>query len=163
MITQEPTLLALRKLVKALPPGASFAFTLDSEVLWLNRILLPRHARNGGGSRLLARILMIADRTGLPVMLEASPTERPGDPGVFDLVRWYSRFSFQCIAINEDGVVMRREPGSHRSWESLLADAKSRTPITLADFTAWQPDKPLPSPAMEYPTRPLAPSKRDPH
>lgn len=103
----------------------------ESRTLWLDKIMLPKQARKGAGSMLLARILEQADRAGATVELNANPTGQPEDPGTEDLVRWYGRFGFEVLSEDQDGVQMRRNPQSVQPWERLLAKAKdsTRTPM----------------------------------
>lgn len=113
-----------------MPAGSLLHWRVDQDagVLWLERLMLPRHARQGAGSVLLARILEQCDRAGIAVELNANPTGQPGDPHTSDLVRWYGRFGFERLGEDKDGVQMRRTPAPAQSWEALLAQARGHQP-----------------------------------
>lgn len=130
----------LAKARQNLPRGGSLDYRIDAEagILWLNRLLLPSDARNGAGSRLLARILEQVDRARMTVDLNADPTDRPGDPATYDLVRWYSTFGFKPLSANEDGVQMRRTPQPTQTWERLLSSARAAPRLTQDEFETWR-------------------------
>lgn len=128
----------LAKLKKSLPAGSMLETRIEEGELWLNKIMLPAGKRQGQGSRLLARILEVADRAGLTVMLEADPTDAPADPSTYELVRWYQTFGFQRRGATDDGVLMSRAPQPVRTWEQLLSQAKVAPRLSQSEFTAWR-------------------------
>ena len=99
----------LRTIGQKLPSGSSFSYQVNEDHLWLERFLIPKHAR-GQGTAWLSKVLAATDQAGLKTALLADPTDRPGDPSTFDLVRWYGRFGFTLLAVTEDGVAMERQP-----------------------------------------------------
>ena len=119
----------LKRIRQRLPSGSLLHWQVDREVrtLWLDKIMLPRDARQGAGSVLLARILEQADRAGATVELNANPTGQPGDPRTEDLVRWYGRFGFERLSEDQDGVQMRRRPGPRMAWEKILEQSRKRS------------------------------------
>lgn len=100
---------ALRAINQKMPPGGSFKYQVHDDHLWLEILLVPKHAR-GQGTALLSRILAAADQAGVRTALLADPTDQPGDPTAFEIVRWYGRFGFAMLAATEDGVAMERAP-----------------------------------------------------
>lgn len=127
---------SLRSIAQKLPSGSSFSFTVNDDHLWLERFLIPKHAR-GQGTAWLSKILAVTDQAGLKVALLADPTDRPGDPSTFDLVRWYGRFGFTLLAVTEDGVAMERQPKPRavpaQELERLARAAKAND-ITHEEF-----------------------------
>lgn len=107
---------ALRRVLATLPAGGSldFHFAEANEDGWdglvLDMLSLPQDAR-GTGTGIMARVLAAADRRGMEVRLSAEATERPGDPGLFELARWYSRLGFSMDGLSaRGGLAMRRLP-----------------------------------------------------
>jgi hypothetical protein len=123
---------------RSLPTGSILEARVEPDRLWLNRILLPASHRHGAGSRMMARILDAADRAGVTVGLEADPTDNPGDPTTFDLVRWYRRFDFKPLCETEDGVLMERDSRAPRGVDKLLAAAMAAPRWSHDDFISWR-------------------------
>lgn len=119
---------SLHALARALPAGSKFDFAIYDGELHLKSFKIPAAAR-GVGTAFLARVVAVADEFGLRSRLEADPTDEPGDPDTFDLVRWYSRFGFGFSEIDDnDWVVMRRAPRPFegvRGVERAYSDAKA--------------------------------------
>lgn len=134
-----------RKKAQSLPAGGRLEFEAHDDHVWLHIVQLPPEARGGSGTRLMAELLAVADQVGLPVSLTADPTDQgPGDPGVYDLVRWYSKFGFKLYALDNDRVaLMERLPGSRSSTpEKLLADYRRALPAMSPEaFEAWEEDQ----------------------
>ena len=86
-------------------------FSEGQGALSLDLVLLPSELRNMGmGSMLLARMLALADRTGMPVRTTARPIG-PNNPKIFArLVRFSERFGFRTEHKAADRVMMRRPP-----------------------------------------------------
>ena len=134
-----------RKKAQSLPTGGRLEFEAHPDHVWLHIIQLPPEARGGRGTRLMAELMSIADQLGMPVSLTADPTDRGiGDPGVYDLVKWYSRFGFKLYALDNDRVaLMERSPGERSSTpEKVLAKYKQTPPaMTAQEFEAWEEDQ----------------------
>lgn len=127
---------ALRAVAHKMPPGSSLDFQIYDDHLWLERLLVPKHAR-GQGSEILAKILAAADQAGLKTSLLADPTDRAGDPTSFELARWYGRFGFTLLAITEQGVAMERQPRARAVAPQQLvqaAKAAKAHDLTLEEF-----------------------------
>ena len=133
-----------RKKAQSLPSGGRLEFEAHDDHVWLHIVQLPPEVR-GTGTKLMSELLAIADQVGLPVSLTADPTDSgPGDPGVYDLVRWYSKFGFKLYALDNDRVaLMERQPGSRSATpERLLADYRRALPaMTAQEFEAWEQDQ----------------------
>lgn len=134
-----------RKKAQTLPHGGRLEFDVHPDHVWLHIIQLPPDARGGKGTRLMAELLTIADQLGMPVSLTADPTDRGvGDPGVYDLVRWYSKFGFKLYALDNDRVaLMERLPGERSaSPEKLIARYKQTAPaMTAEQFSVWEKEQ----------------------
>lgn len=134
-----------RKKAQSLPSGGRLEFEAHPDHVWLHIIQLPPDARGGRGTRLMAELLSIADQLDMPVSLTADPTDRGvGDPGVYDLVKWYSRFGFKLYALDNDRVAMmeRLPQGRSSTPEKLLAIYKQTPPVMTAEaFAAWEEDQ----------------------
>ena len=130
----------LTKLAQRLPMGSELVFRVDPEQLWIERICLPKTSRRQGrGSATLAQVLAAADRAGVCTALLADPTDQPDDPDSFALVRWYSRFGFQALAVLENGVAMERLADRRGlKAEALLAEARRAVPLTPESFARMQ-------------------------
>lgn len=116
---------ALRAVARKLPSGSTLTYTVQPDHLWLEVLRLPPSAR-GVGSKVLAQVLDLADRAGLPVALVADPTDEPGDPSTVDLVAWYQRFGFKALSATEDGVAMERPVRRPAAGvDAVLNDAKA--------------------------------------
>lgn len=125
------------KIKKSMPHGSTLDFRVEDDQLWLNIIRVPLGSPPGTGSRILARLLEVADRARCSTLLEADPCDEPGEPETFDLVRWYQSFGFKRQALTEDGVLMLREPGEPCAWEKLLSKAKSEKRLNRSEFDSW--------------------------
>ena len=134
-----------RKKAQGLPAGGRLEFEAHPDHVWLHVVQLPPSARGGTGTRLMAQLLAVADQVGLPVSLTADPTDKGvGDPGVYDLVRWYSRFGFTLYALDRDRVaLMERLPQSRNATpETVLKSYQSSPPVlTREAFEAWEKDQ----------------------
>lgn len=134
-----------RKKAQALPAGGRLEFEAHDDHVWLHIVQLPPEMRGGHGTRLMAELLAVADQVGLPVSLTADPTDSGvGDPGVYDLVRWYSKFGFKLYALDNDRVaLMERLPGSRSATpEKLLAEYRRALPAMSPEaFEAWEEDQ----------------------
>ncbi len=101
---------ALSQLRETLPQGSVFEFDiLDDGGVHLQRLVIPRTDR-GTGTEFLARVFAACDLHGAVARLEADPTDLPGDPSTFELVRWYMRFGCVIETADDDTVWMRRAP-----------------------------------------------------
>lgn len=105
----------------------------------LEELSIPAGHR-GIGTAFLARVVAAADRLGCPTTLHADPTDKPGDPCTFELVRWYARFGYVATGLStEDWVGMRREPREDRGGpEAILRDYARATEddLTRESFDA---------------------------
>ena len=145
----------LRSIGQKMGPGSSFQYDIHDDHLWIEILLLPKHAR-GTGTAVMSKILAATDRAGLKVALLADPTDRPGDPTSFDLARWYGRFGFALLAATEDGVAMERQPRARPcAPEELerLARAAKTNDIGQDEF-----DRFIASARLEAPVRSSSPS-----
>jgi hypothetical protein len=101
---------ALRRLGDILPPGSVFDFeVVDEARVHLVRLVIPSAAR-GVGTEFLASVFAACDEHGVHASLQADPTDLPGDPSTFELVRWYMRFGCVIEAADDDGIRMTRAP-----------------------------------------------------
>ena len=133
-----------RKKAQSLPRGGRLEFEAHDDHVWLHIIQMPSDAPAGAGTRLMAQLLAVADQVGLSVSLTADPTDRPEDPRMYDLVRWYCRFGFKLYALDRDRVaLMERIPASrHSTPDTVLASYQSATsPMTAAEFALWEEDQ----------------------
>lgn len=104
-----------------LPSGAELAYEVSGGELTLGVLYLPEGAR-GEGTRLMASILAHADAAGLRTTLLVDPTDEPGDPSSFELARWYARFGFEVVGVDEwMRPTMARGPRG-LDFRGLLAD-----------------------------------------
>lgn len=131
---------SVRRLLKALPRGSEFAWRFESGGVRFETWTVPQ-ARRGRGTELLARILAEADRSGLACSLDADPTLEPGDPSLFDLVRWYRRFGFEAVSLDSnEWVRMTRDPrpwrGGHGAVLSDYACVKATSDLTPDGFAS---------------------------
>lgn len=133
------------KKAQALPPGGRLEFDVFDDHVWLHIVQLPPECRGGKGTRLLAELLAVADQVGLSVSLTADPTDRGvGDPGVYDLVRWYSKFGFKLYALDNDRVALMERPVGSKSAtpDRLVAEYKRAIPaMTAEQFETWEADQ----------------------
>lgn len=129
----------LATLFRTLPPGSLLQVNIEPGQMWIEKLLLPPSARKGGGSRLLSRILSHADRAGVVTSLCANPTQRAGDPGEYDLARWYHSFGFRVLGRGPEGVLMERTPKPVQSPENLVSQAKTAPRMSLEEYEDWQP------------------------
>ena len=133
-------LTALANLRRRLPSGSEFTFEVFEDRVHLYILNIPFEAR-GIGTEFLASVLAETDRVGLPVTLEADPTDEPNDPDTFDLAKWYYRFGFRVSSVADTGVVSLRrdvrprQPGA----EAILADYLSgkNDDLSRSVFDAW--------------------------
>lgn len=133
------------KKAQSLPTGGRLEFDVFDDNVWLHIVQLPPECRGGKGTRLLAELLAIADQVGMSVSLTADPTDRGvGDPGVYDLVRWYSKFGFKLYALDNDRVALMERPAGSKSAtpDRLIADYKRALPaMTAPQFEVWEADQ----------------------
>ncbi len=125
MPTLKDTQAKLLKLRQTLPMGSDLTWELYDDHIYLHLFRLPVEHRKGQGSKWLARFLDIADQGRLVVALTADPTDKPDDPALVDLVRWYRRFGFVPLGMDNDGVAMERQPQSPRGFERLMKEAQA--------------------------------------
>lgn len=116
----------LGALARKMPAGSRLEFDIDPGELFLKVFMVPRSQR-GCGSMWLARMLEACDRAAVPVHLNVDPTDEPGDPETFDLVRWYHSFGFVPRCATEDGVFMDRPVQTPRPFQKMLA-SRTNTP-----------------------------------
>lgn len=132
----------LTNLGKTLPQGSVFDFDIDRNTVVLEKLVIPS-PRKGTGTWFLALILAATDQAGMTCRLYADPTDEPGDPDTFDLVRWYCRFGFALDHVNDhDWVGMVRSP---QPWcngkDAILADYrhnKENLELTRKEFERWR-------------------------
>lgn len=113
---------ALRELRDTLPNGSVFEFEVREDGgVHLQRLVIPRTDR-GAGTEFLARVFAACDLHGASASLEADPTDLPGDPSTFELVRWYMRFGCVIDAVSDEAVAMTRPPCDPvHGFEGVLA------------------------------------------
>ncbi len=101
---------ALCELRDTLPNGSVFEFEVREDGgVHLERLVILRRDR-GAGTEFLARVFAACDLHGASASLEADPTDLPGDPSTFELVRWYMRFGCAIDAADDEAVSMTRQP-----------------------------------------------------
>ncbi len=145
---------------RSLPLGSTLSWETDewTGTLWIDQLRLPRHARKGAGSVLLAKILEQADRAGVAVELNADPTDEPGDPGLLDLVGWYMRFGFERLSADDDGVQMRRARQPAKPWTKILDQAKAAPRADKGELGRWYSEQTA-TPAQAKPSPGLRPRR----
>ena len=128
------------KQAKNLPYGGRLEFEVNSDHVWLHIIELPSSMR-GKGTQFMTQLLAAADQAGLSVSITADPTDRPGDPTVYDLVKWYSKLGFKLYGLDSDSVALMERPvGSRFATPDTLYNAYKKAVFTMSkdEFTAWE-------------------------
>ena len=133
---------ALARLKATLPKDSQFSWSFEPDRLSLEVLSIPIGHR-GIGTGFLALVVHTADVFGAPSVLHADPTLEPGDPDLYDLVRWYSRFGFELRDVTRDYLcVMERatkpvRDGGPDGYRGILADydlSKSRAFMSREAF-----------------------------
>lgn len=128
------------KQAKTLPYGGRLEFEAQEDHVWLHIIQLPDNMR-GKGTQFMTQLLAVADQVGLPVSITADPTDRPGDPTVYDLVKWYSKLGFKLYGMdNESVALMERPAGSRFASPDALYNAYKKASFTMSkeQFKEWE-------------------------
>lgn len=115
----EARLLAVQAL-----PHCSLELERIADAIHITSLSVPRSGgRRGQGlaTDLMAAVLDVADRHGVPVTLDADPTLEAGDPDLVTLMRRYQAFGFVATGVNEmDWVRMERPAQPHRGVWALI-------------------------------------------
>lgn len=94
---------------------AVIKFSESSHAYSIDTILVPGKFRGQGiGSKLIGKILLLADSQDKEIYLSARPIGLHGDEALFRLVHYYERFGFQQTDRGLTVVYMRRLRQSHR-------------------------------------------------
>lgn len=76
--------------------GNSIIYTIDSEEIYLDSILVNENNRQkGAGTNLLNGVIKISDTLNIPIRLMAEPIE--GDMSAKQLVDWYKKRGFTIV------------------------------------------------------------------
>lgn len=100
-----------------LPGGDSavLRFKESEGEMELEIILVPARYRSAGiGSRLIGRLLCLADAAGKPVITTARPIGQRSPEILARLVAYYERFGFQPVRPGVNAMHMRREASESR-------------------------------------------------
>jgi len=131
---KEPTFKSVHRLLKG--KGFLETFLNDDKVIWLEKIVIhPSH--RGIGSEVLATLIQEADELGWSIQLCADPTDKPGDPNVYDLSRWYAGFDFKIVDLTEDGLMFFREARAAIGVKKILSEKEKHVFVDIKDFSDW--------------------------
>jgi len=134
---------AISLLRRHLPRGSTLDVAIHADHLWLELIRLPEGKdRQGIGSATLAKLLHLTDEAGLPVRLRADASDDLDRPATVDLVRWYARFGFVPLSMDEGGVVMMSraaQPVRPAQVIEAQAQAAKAHDLTWEAFATWEP------------------------
>lgn len=125
-------------LARSLSPGSVFEWEVANGTLHLRHLSVPGMAPHGIGTKFLASVLDLADAAGLDQVLEADNTDEPGDPGLFDLVRWYWRFGFRPTGLDDqERPILRRAASASRGGALASYEDARATDLNREAFDDW--------------------------
>lgn len=103
---------ALGSLRRELKPGDVFRFRIVEGQVHLQELRL-KTTGTGQGTRFLAKVCALLDQHAVEATGVVDPTEFALDPDTATLLRWYARFGFAQVGVDEfERPVIRRAPAA---------------------------------------------------